>query len=281
MKGGAPARAVLASAIVGCALVAGAVLGWWSLRDEGRSDAGGPGATALRDDARRWLSNHAGEIRRVAGVFGVSPVALGGIVAAEKSLLVGRVDAFEEEVFRTVFGSLAGDDLDRWVAEQESIYRSRVGSGSAPERAAIRNPYLWTLGPAQVSFRLAVQIESVVARRMGRRPRSASEVLDALTTPEGSLEYAAALLAAAKRAYRESGIDIADDPGVLATLYHLGAPEIRARRLVEENRVRIAEGDPTAPPRVNFYGAFVDRHAAEIAELLGVHPPRRSAERSG
>ncbi|HET7693294.1 MAG TPA: DUF1402 family protein, partial [Gemmatimonadota bacterium] len=126
-------------------------------------------------------------------------------------------------------------------------------------------------GPAQVSFRLAVRIEPQVATALGRPRRTAREVLTALTTVRGSLEYAAALLAQSRGAYaRIAGLDIGRNPGVLATVYHLGAPTVRARRL--------AGGVPgDEMPHVNYYGAWVNLHADEIAGLLGVPPTARSS----
>ena len=88
----------------------------------------------------------------------------------------------------------------------------------------------------------------------------------ALTTVPGSLEYAAALLAQSRGAYaRIAGLDIGGNPGVLATLYHLGAPTVRARRLATGQR----GGEM---PHVNFYGAWVNLHAEEVAGLLEVPP---------
>ena len=80
----------------------------------------------------------------------------------------------------------------------------------------------------------------------------------------------AALLAEARSAYRDlAGFDIAENPGVLATLYQLGSPTVRARRLAEENEARRARGERIQPPQVNAYGAFVNRHADQIAAILG------------
>ena len=69
---------------------------------------------------------------------------------------------------------------------------------------------------------------------------------------------------------RIAGLDIGDNPGVLATLYHLGAPTVRARRL------RTGRGGFSGTvdmPQVNFYGAWVNLHAEEVARILGVPPP--------
>jgi hypothetical protein len=234
--------------------------GWESLPEDERERA----RTPLSDTAEEWLARHRADVLSVADTFHVSPVALGGIVAAEKTLLVSRTDELGESLLLTVFGTLREGDLEGWVADREREYRSKAGAGQVPERERFRTPYLWTLGPAQVSFRLAVRIEPQVATALGRPRRTAREVLAALTTVRGSLEYAAALLAQSRGAYaRIAGLDIGGNPGVLATVYHLGAPTVRARRLTV--------GSPGEElPHVNYYGAWVNIHAEEVAGLLGV-----------
>jgi len=237
--------------------------GWEALQAVDRRRAASP----LSAEARAWLRANGPVVVRVARRFDVSPVALGGIVAAEKTLLVGRADAIAEELFQSVFGTLDEAELERWVARREAIFQR------APQvsRGGVKDPYLWTLGPAQVSFRLAIRMEPVVARKVGRPVRAAHDVVEALTDPPGNLEYAAALVAEAQHAYRDlAGMEIADNPGILATLYHVGAPTVRARRLTEENLRRRARGESLLFPQVNFYGAFVNLHADEIGSLLGV-----------
>jgi hypothetical protein len=240
--------------------------GWESLDAEDQSRA----RTPLSRTARSWLVRNRREIVRVADAFDISPVALGGIVAAEETLLVGRLDAIGEGMFHAVFGTMRKRDLERWVADQERAYREDVEAGLEPERDRVRSPYLWTLGPAQVSFRLALRIEPQVAGVTGRPRRDAKAVLAALSTVPGSLEYAAALLAQSRRAYaRIAGLDIGGNPGVMATLYHLGAPTVRARRLAS---MKEASGAGELP-QVNFYGAWVNLHAEEIAGLLNETGP--------
>lgn len=239
--------------------------GWDLLSAEDRARA----SLGLAPEAADWLQRNAAMVRRTARRFEVSPVTLGGIVAAEKTLLTGRVDAVGEEVFGAVLGSLRERDLARWIDDQEKRYRE--STRAVGERRLVRDPYLWTLGPAQVSFRLAVQYEPIVARRLERPQREKKEILRAVRSVPGNLEYAAALLAEAQRAYRLiAGMEIAGNPGVLATLYHLGSPATRARRLAEANALRRARGDPLEFPRVNYYGAFVNLHAEDVAALLGV-----------
>lgn len=241
-------------------------VGWESLPPEEQRRA----HTPMSRSAREWLTRNREPVVSVARAFDVSPIALGGIVAAEETLLVGRIDAIGESLFQAVFGTLRERDLERWVADQERAYRRAAGAGLEPERDRVRAPYLWTLGPAQVSFRLALRIEPQVAATMGRPRRDVKEVLSALTTVPGSLEYAAALLGQSRRAYaRIAGFEIGDNPGVMATLYHLGAPTVRARRLA----ARESGSVPVEMPQVNFYGAWVNLHAEEIARLLEVPPP--------
>lgn len=231
-------------------------------------------ARALSEETRWWLRDHAGDVRAAAAAFEVSPVALGGIVAAERTLLVGRVDDLGDDLFQAVFGSLRDRDLERWVRDRETRFRQGRTEGGASGGSLVKNPYLWTLGPAQVSFRLAVQYEPAIARRLGRPERSAKDVLRAVVSDRGNLEYAAALLAEAQRAYLQiAGMDIADNPGVLGTLYHLGAPTVRASRLAADNAARAKRGEPASLPQVNFYGAFINLHAGEIADLVGAPRP--------
>jgi hypothetical protein len=238
--------------------------GWDSLPEAERERA----LTPMSEAAREWLTRHRGEVVRVARAFDVSPVALGGIVAAEETLLLGRMDALGESLFVAVFGSMRERDLERWVADQERGYQSDAGAGLPPERDRVIRPYLWTLGPAQVSFRLAIRIEPQVAATLNRPRRSVKQVVESLTTVPGSLEYAAALLAQSRLAYaRIAGLDIGENPGVLATVYHLGSPSVRARRLAG------GAGGRTGTPQVNYYGAWVNLHAFEVAALLGVPPP--------
>lgn len=239
--------------------------GWDALSAADRRRA----RTPLSADARAWLRRERLLVRRIAERFEVSPVALGGLVAAEKTLLVGRVDVVGEELFRAVFGTLRREDLERWVADQERAFQRRTTVPAAGDWRAMRPPYLWTLGPAQVSFRLAIQNEPLVARRLDRPRRDAHEVLEAVLSTPGNMEYAAALLAEAERAYRDlARMDIADNPGVLATLYHVGAPTVRARRLAADNAARRARNEAAHLPQVNYYGAFVNLHADEIRGLL-------------
>ncbi|HUP00284.1 MAG TPA: DUF1402 family protein [Gemmatimonadota bacterium] len=250
--------------------------GWESLSREDRRRA----ATPLSAEARAWLRAEGVTVRQVAAAFEVSPVALGGIVAAEKTLLVGRVDALGEDLFHAVFGSLREQDLERWVSDQEAAFQAAsqqaAEGGSGNRWRSLRQPYLWTLGPAQVSFRLAVRYEPVIARRLARPERDVSEILDAMTSVPGNLEYAAVLLAEAERAYLEiAHMEISENPGVLATLYHLGAPTVRARRLAAVNDARRARGERPKPPHVNYYGAFVNHHAGEIAAMLEIEAASR------
>jgi hypothetical protein len=271
-------RWALPALLAAAAVVALAAL--WRSRPPRDAGAGEPlsrterrrAETPLSADARAWLVGHGDEVRATAAAFDVSPIALGGIVAAEKTLLTGRIDAIGEEVFLTVFGSLREEDLTRWAADQEREYQRRLTRGGG--RPTLLTPYLWTLGPAQVSLRLAILNEPAVAQRMGRPRRGVKEVVEAVIITPGNLEYAAALLAEAERAYADvAGVDIAADPGLLATLYHLGSPTVRARRLAADNALREERGTPPDPPRMNWYGAFVDRNVGEIAALLDLPRP--------
>lgn len=231
--------------------------------------AAAPDVTPLSPRAAAWVREHRDLIRRTASALGVPPVALAGVVAAEQTLLHDRHDAVVDAVFRVYLSSLSERDLRAWAAEQETAYRRRLAEGEEPGLQMLKSPYLWSVGPAQVSFRNAFFQERRLARLQDRPERTLEELVRAVLTPSGSLEYAAILLLDAQEAYaRYAGVDLTRRPGVLATLYHLGSPARRALRLEEENRLRDLRGERRAEPQVNQYGAFVDGHAPDLEELL-------------
>jgi hypothetical protein len=223
----------------------------------------------LAEGARTWIVENRDLIRETAATFGVPAVALAGIVAAERTLLHDRYDTIVDGLFRAYFSQLEEEQLRRWVTAQEAAYQRRVRQGDVPGREFLKNPYLWSVGPAQVSFRNALFYEPRLARLQGRAKRGLQEIVQATLTPRGSLEYAAVIVLEAKEAYaRYADVDLQGQPAVLATLYHLGSPTRRALRLEEENRRRELAGLGTAMPRVNFYGAFVEDNATTLEWLL-------------
>jgi peptidoglycan/xylan/chitin deacetylase (PgdA/CDA1 family) len=235
---------------------------------EAGAGAGGQVAP-LSPRAAAWVREHRELIRRTASGLGVPSIALAGVVAAEQTLLHDPHDAVVDAVFRAYLSRLSERDLRGWAAEQETAYRRRLAEGEEPGLQMLKSPYLWSVGPAQVSFRNAFFQERRLARLQGRAERTLEELVRAVLTPAGSLEYAAVLLLDAQEAYaRYAGVDLRRRPGVLATLYHLGSPARRALRLEEENRLRDLRGEIRAEPQVNHYGAFVDGHAADLEELL-------------
>jgi hypothetical protein len=232
--------------------------------------ADSPDADApLSEAARRWIRAHRELIHETAGRFGVPPLALAGIVAAERTLLHDPYDAVVDGLFEVYFATLTEEQLRNWVALQEAGYQRELSAGGDPGLRLLKNPYLWSVGPTQVSFRNVLFYEPRLARLEGRAERSLREIIAAVLSARGSLEYAAVILLEAEEAYaRYADLDLSDRPGILATLYHLGSPTRRALRLGEENRRRELRGERPAAPRVNFYGEFVERHAADLEALL-------------
>jgi hypothetical protein len=236
--------------------------------------AADPGDSSLADApiseaARKWIRENHELIRDVGESLTISPVSLAGVVAAERSLLHDPFDSSVDALFGAYFATLTEGELRTWVARQEDGYQRQLKSGGDPGLRSFKNPYLWSVGPSQVSFRNAIFYEPRLAKLQRRSKRSLQEIVAALLSPRGSLEYAAVILLDAQEAYaRYADLDLRSQPGVLATLYHLGSPARRAIRLGEENRTRELEGEPPAVPRMNFYGEFVDRHTAELEALL-------------
>lgn len=246
----------------------GRIAGMPDPRPEVGADSSLAGAP-LSPSAREWIVEHRALIREVADGLGVSPVSLAGVVAAERTLLRDPFDASVDALFSAYFATLSEGELRSWVSRQETAYQRALRSFGDPGLRSLKNPYLWSVGPSQVSFRNAVFYEPRLSRLQKRSERPLREIVAALLSARGSLEYAAVILLDAQEAYaRYADLDVRERPGVLATLYHLGSPARRAIRLGEENRRRQLAGEPAATPRLNFYGAFVDRHAAELEGML-------------
>ena len=223
----------------------------------------------LSETAREWIHGNRTLIHETAGRFGIPALALAGVVAAELTLLHDPYDAVADGLFRAYFGTLEEEDLRNWVSLQEALYQRQLRDGADPGLRLLKNPYLWSVGPAQVSFRNVLFYEPRLASLDGREERSIAEMIAAALSPRGSLEYAAVILLEAQEAYaRYAELDVSRQPGILATLYHLGSPARRALRLGEENRRRELLGEVRARPEQNFYGAFVEARAGELEELL-------------
>lgn len=123
----------------------------------------------------------------------------------------------------------------------------------------------FTYGLGQLNFNVAREAENYVAKLEGREPVSDSVLTEAILIPEKSIYYIAAVLRKSQDDYKKQGIDIADKPEILTTLYNLGKTETRAAELKTMG----------TSPKPNYFGFFVKRYQYELSFLQNA-PEKKS-----
>ena len=129
-----------------------------------------------------------------------------------------------------------------------------------------------TFGLGQLNPLTALQMTDMVNRVSGLPKIDASdgkEVYRTIMDPDLTLPYMAATLKNSIDAYKRiAGFDISKNPGLTATLYNTGDPEMRARALATENETRMAAGEPERLPEENYYGWLINEKLGELKTLF-------------
>ncbi|MBD8556806.1 DUF1402 family protein [Rhizobium sp. CFBP 8762] len=124
-----------------------------------------------------------------------------------------------------------------------------------------------TFGLGQINPLTALMLTDKVSRVSGYPKLDANDaasVYQAIMDPDISLAYMAAILRNSIEVYRSvAGMDISDNPGLTATLYNVGNPEVRAAALAARNR-----GGKAQLPEENYYGWLVNDKLSELRPLL-------------
>lgn len=88
----------------------------------------------------------------------------------------------------------------------------------------------------------------------------ANDVYKAIMDPNTTLTYMAASIRTSIDAYKNiASRDISKNPGITATLYNLGNPDVRASAFKRSGRKY---------PRENYYGWFVNKNEKELREIV-------------
>ena len=183
------------------------------------------------------LQAYSGKIKEVAKIYGVDPRAVTGALMAENSMNVTK---------------------DRTAAK--NTLRMLGGVGNAAYKAYSGMGYSRGLG--QIKPETAYAVEKMAAKIEGRTERTENQIEEVLFDNENSIKYAAAIIRNAQDTYKEQGIDISKDPGLLASVYNLGKAQSRAQKAKEEKK----------NPRYNYFGQFVAANTDAIDEVLNYKP---------
>lgn len=214
------------------------------------------GSSGMDDPARKWLETHRQAVLAAADSFGVDAVAAGAILAVELTQRT-MLDDLEEEYVRT----LLRDKDEAFFLE---LARNFVSPPAESEDVSTldRMLYFCSLGPAQIQVRVALEMEPLIAAARKRASHTLRQTLTSLLDNEDTLDYLCAVLKREMDAYRENaGIDISHDVGVLATVYNLGSPVVRARQLKKKS-----DGRPQ--PGENDMGRLAESMTVEVRRIL-------------
>lgn len=162
--------------------------------------------------------------------FGVDPVVLAGVVAAENTMNVGIKDGVINSLIKL------GISSDGYVP----------GYGNT------------TVGFGQINPNIAAEAESEAIKIDNRPKRTSAQIAKLVQTPEGSIYYAALLLKIAQDKYKEAGVDISERPEILSTLYNIGKVDDRVKRMKETG----------SQPKSNYFGYFVNYHYDALKKRL-------------
>ena len=248
-----------------------------------------------------------GKIRKVSAKYGIDPLHMVGAIVGEHTYNVDAYDRLQTYYVKAVSyvsndisfsyeGQSIADFVQRpefepcaaikgsyglWNCREnvwDSVFRGQTVDGVVYPRnrfsAVFFQPFYagQTFGLGQLNPLTALQMTDMVHRVSGLPTIDASdgkEVYRTIMDPDLTLPYMAATLKNSIEAYRRiAGFDISNNPGLTATLYNTGDPEMRARALAAENEARMAAGEPERLPEENYYGWLINEKLGELKTLF-------------
>lgn len=248
-----------------------------------------------------------GKIRKVSAKYGIDPLHMVGAIVGEHTYNVDAYDRLQtyyvkavSYVSNDISFSYEGQPIGEFVQRPEfepcasmkgsyalwncrenvwnSAFRGQTIDGVAYPRnrfsAVFFQPFYagQTFGLGQLNPLTALQMTDMVHRVSGLPTIDASdgkEVYRTIMDPDLTLPYMAATLKNSIDAYKRiAGFDISKNPGLTATLYNTGDPEMRARALAAENETRAAAGEPEKLPEENYYGWLINEKLGELKTLF-------------
>lgn len=248
-----------------------------------------------------------GKIEKVADAYDIDPIHIVGALVGEHTYNVDAYDRLQSYYVKAVSyatgtirfkydGELVQDFVERPEFEicdemkgswniwscREQVWNAKFrgqevdGSKFPADRfsAVFFQPFYagQTFGLGQLNPLTALKLTdqvNKVSRYRKLTPKDAGNVYKAIMDPDITLAYMAASLDNAISAYcKVAGFDISGNPGVTATLYNLGTPDIRAQKLASTNKKRKSRGRKPILPEENYYGWLVNDKLDELRALF-------------
>ncbi len=216
----------------------------------------------LNNDAFNKVSENKEQIKYIANSFGITPIAISGIIITEASLNTGPVNYFEEYYVKTFLLSKSNDYLETLAdATSKDLADKKLSGESEQEfQFRIKRGLMWSIGLCQISILKARELEPILAKLESRKERTMKEIISSLLVPNENLKYCALELSNIRNQYKTNvGIDISDKPDILATLYNNGKV---MERITEYNQGK------DKVPTPNDFGQFILSHLKELEQSL-------------
>lgn len=247
------------------------------------------------------------KIRETANTYRIAPIHIIGAIVGEHTYNVDAYDKLQTYYVKAAsyltssFSfSYDGEGLETFLARpefsdceklkesyeqwncretewDEHFRGKKIGAKSFPNNrfsAVFFQPFYagQTFGIGQLNPLTALQMTDTVKRFSGFEPldyRKPRQVYQAIMDPDISLAYVAATIKISIEAYSKiANFDINKNPGITATLYNIGNPEVRASRLAADNRLRRQQGRELKLPEENYYGWLVNEKRDELEALV-------------
>lgn len=247
------------------------------------------------------------KIADAARAYGIDPLHVAGALVGEHTYNVDAYDRLQSYYVKAlayatggIDFSYGGEDIDKFIQRSEfdecrslsgsfdlwtcreivwekTFRGKRVGGKKYPNdrfSAVFFQPFYagQTFGLGQLNPLTALKHTDQVSRVSGHRKlshRKGENVYKAIMNPDITLAYVAAALRHSIDAYGSiAGFDISNNPGITATLYNVGNPDLRARTLARKNKKRRAKGQKLQLPQENYYGWLVNDKIDDLRALF-------------
>lgn len=247
------------------------------------------------------------KITKVAGSYAIDPLHIVGALVGEHTYNVDAYDRLQSYYVKAmsyanggISFSYGGQDVDTFIRRgefdacreltasfalwscRETVWEGqfrnkRVDGEKYPNdrfSAVFFQPFYagQTFGLGQLNPLTALKLTDMVNRVSGYKKLShqhGEDVYEAIMNPDITLAYVAAALRHSIDAYQDiAGFDISENPGITATLYNVGNPDLRARTLASKNNRRKANGLKPKYPEENYYGWLVNDKLEDLKKLF-------------
>ncbi len=216
----------------------------------------------VSNEAIEIISQNKNIIKQAAKNYGVSAIAIAGIILAEMSLDPGPIDRWEESRIKNKYLKKTNEELEKMFENTENDIKERIRNGKNEHEFLFKffHPLTWSIGVCQITPMRANKIEKKLAERNQRNPKNMKSIMESLLVPALNIEYCAQELYDINQNYVQyANIDISQLPSILGTLFNTGKSIEKAKKYIE---------NPNKKPEPNVFGKYIELHTDLLFNTL-------------